>query len=95
MVSRPRGLLTISSRACHLARVTLQAVKTALVFFGETNGQMHLYLHSYLAENPIQVDAQGAAEEWLVKLACKPITTVTVRQSRQSLPACAARRSLP
>lgn len=45
----------------------------------QTNGQNHLYLHQFLVDNPIKVDSFGAADEWLVKLACTPITKIQAR----------------
>ena len=35
-----------------LDMITIQALKNLLHFLQETNGEMHMYLHNYIHENP-------------------------------------------
>ena len=65
--------------------LTVQSVKTVLHYLQETNGEMHLFLNNYIAENPFFQTRKNAAgqpkresgEEWLIKLASSGLTTVT------------------
>jgi len=65
--------------------LTVQSVKTVLHYLQETNGEMHLFLHNYLHDNPLGATYRNSAgqprresgEEWLVKLASSGLTTVT------------------
>jgi hypothetical protein len=65
--------------------LTVQSVKTVLHYLQETNGEMHMFLHNYLHDNPMGQTYRNSAgqprresgEEWLVKLASSGLTTVT------------------
>lgn len=65
--------------------LTVQSVKTVLHYLQETNGELHLFLNNYIAENPFFQTRKNAAgqpkresgEEWLIKLASSGLTTVT------------------
>ena len=52
--------------------LTIQALKTCLFYLMETNGELHLYLNNYIAQNPLTDDV----DEWLVELAAAPLTKV-------------------
>ncbi|GMH39147.1 hypothetical protein BSKO_07045 [Bryopsis sp. KO-2023] len=57
--------------------ITRQAVKTCLKYLEETNGQLHYFLHCYVAANPLPISADVSSEDWLTKLAASPWTTIT------------------
>ena len=62
--------------------ITIQAIKNTLHYLQETNGEMHMYLHAYVAEHPI---ANEDMDEWLSALASTPLTRV-VDPRRSSVP---------
>lgn len=68
---------------------TRQAVKTLLNYLSETNGEQHLWLHSYVAETPLPLSGQTDADEWLARLATTPLTKVQDPR-RSSVPSIAA-----
>mmetsp|Transcript_11734 Transcript_11734/g.42866 ORF Transcript_11734/g.42866 Transcript_11734/m.42866 type:complete len:239 (+) Transcript_11734:169-885(+) len=70
------------SQTEQLARnlLTMQAVKSALHLFGESNRQMHLFLHYYVSENPLKLTSD--LDEWLARLASAPLTHV--QEARRS-----------
>jgi hypothetical protein len=35
--------------------LTRQAIKTVLKYMSETNGELHYYLHNYIADNPVRM----------------------------------------
>ena len=56
------------------ALLTRQAVKTLLHYASETNGEVHLFLHTYIADvGAPKVDAEGSAARWLSDLAATPL----------------------
>lgn len=58
--------------------LTVQAVKTLLIYLQETNGESHLFLHEYLVNHPLPAtDDEHGAEQWLADLACTPLTLVS------------------
>jgi len=57
--------------------VTRQALKTCLNYLSETNGELHYFLHNYISDNPLSLDPRVDPDEWLVKLASTPLTTVS------------------
>lgn len=58
--------------------LTLQAVKTLLVYLQETNGELHHYLHNFLVNNPFPgASDERTAEQLLADLACTPLTSVS------------------
>ena len=71
------------------ALLTRQAVRTLVHYCSETNGEMHLFLNSYLAAKPLVVDDRGSARAWLAELAAQPLTTVA-DPGRSSAPSPAA-----
>lgn len=64
------------SRTLLLELLTRQTLKTLLHYLGETNGEMHTYLHNYLADNPFPAVGSGKGEEWLTQLALAPLASV-------------------
>lgn len=58
------------------ALATRQAIKTVLNYLSETNGEQHLWLHNWVADNPIPLSGATDADEWLVRLATTPLTKV-------------------
>jgi len=64
------------SRTMLLELLTRQTLKTLLHYLGETNGEMHLFLHDYLAEKPFPPVGSGKGEEWLTHLAIAPLASV-------------------
>jgi hypothetical protein len=59
-----------------LDMITIQALKNLLHFLQETNGEMHMYLHNYIHENPFKLSETRSMEDWLTDLAAKPLTRV-------------------
>ncbi|EFJ52107.1 hypothetical protein VOLCADRAFT_86928 [Volvox carteri f. nagariensis] len=57
-------------------KATIKAIKTTLNYLSETNGELHFFLHNYWAENPLVMDGNADADEWLVRLAATPWTKV-------------------
>jgi len=53
-----------------------QTIKTILHFTGETNGELHRYLHTYIADNPLKLDGVTDPDVWLSELAAAPLTKV-------------------
>ena len=56
--------------------ITIQALKNMLHYLQESNGEMHMFLHNYVNENPIQLDEKHSMEDWLTRLAARPLTRV-------------------
>lgn len=69
--------------------VTRQAIKTVLNYLSETNGELHYFLHNYVAEHPLPLAAETDADEWLVALASSPLSEV-VDPRRSSVASVAA-----
>ena len=69
--------------------ITVQALKNVLHYLQESNGEMHMYLHNYISENPIQLSEQRSMEDWLTGLASRPLTRVNDPR-RSSVPGPAA-----
>ena len=59
-----------------LDMITIQALKNLLHFLQETNGEMHMYLHNHITENPFELSETRSMEDWLTDLAAKPLTRV-------------------
>lgn len=68
-----------SFETARLAKIicTRQAIKTTLNYLSETNGELHYFLHCYVADNPLSLDASRDPDDWLTDLATSPLTTVT------------------
>lgn len=69
--------------------ITVQALKNVLHYLQESNGEMHMYLHNYISENPIQLGDSHSMEDWLTGLAARPLTRVNDPR-RSSVPGPAA-----
>jgi len=54
--------------------LTRQAIKTCLNYLSETNGELHFFLHNYLADNPLPLSGDSDADAWLATLASTPLT---------------------
>ena len=72
--------------------ITIQALKNMLHYLQESNGEMHMFLHNYVHENPIQLDEKHSMEDWLTRLAARPLTRVNYPR-RSSVPGPAAEES--
>ena len=72
--------------------ITIQALKNMLHYLQESNGEMHMFLHNYVHENPIQLDEKHSMEDWLTRLAARPLTRVNDPR-RSSVPGPAAEES--
>ena len=72
--------------------ITIQALKNLLHYLQESNGEMHMFLHNYVNENPIQLDEKHSMEDWLTRLAARPLTRVNDPR-RSSVPGPAAEES--
>ena len=72
--------------------ITIQALKNILHYLQESNGEMHMFLHNYVHENPIQLDEKHSMEDWLTRLAARPLTRVNDPR-RSSVPGPAAEES--
>ena len=72
--------------------ITIQALKNMLHYLQESNGEMHMFLHNYVNENPIQLDEKHSMEDWLTRLAARPLTRVNDPR-RSSVPGPAAEES--
>ena len=72
--------------------ITIQALKNMLHYLQESNGEMHMFLHNYVHENPIQLDEKHSMEDWLTRLAARPLTRVNAPR-RSSVPGPAAEES--
>ncbi len=72
--------------------ITIQALKNLLHYLQESNGEMHMFLHNYVHENPIQLDEKHSMEDWLTRLAARPLTRVNDPR-RSSVPGPAAEES--
>lgn len=62
--------------------ITIQALKNVLHYLQETNGEMHMFLHQYVAENPFELGADRSMDDWLTQLAAQPL--VRVKDPRRS-----------
>jgi hypothetical protein len=60
-----------------------------LNYLSETNGEQHLFLHNYVADNPLPLAGEADADEWVARLATSPLTTVQDPR-RSSVPSVAA-----
>ena len=48
---------------------------SALQFLQETNGEMHMRLHNYIADHPVVMsDGSATADQWIAELAAQPLT---------------------
>ena len=72
--------------------ITIQALKNMLHYLQESNGEMHMFLHNYVHENPIQLDEKHSMEDWLTRLAARPLTRGNDPR-RSSVPGPAAEES--
>ena len=68
---------------------TRQALKTVLNYLSETNGEQHLWLHNYIADNALPLGGDADADEWIARLASTPLTRVSDPR-RSSVPSVAA-----
>lgn len=69
--------------------ITRQAIKTCLNYLSETNGELHFFLHNYVAEHPLPLAPETDADAWLVALASSPLSEVQDPR-RSSVPSAAA-----
>ncbi|KAG1660898.1 hypothetical protein FOA52_015940 [Chlamydomonas sp. UWO 241] len=81
----------VSFETARLTRliVTRQAIKTTLNYLSETNGELHFFLHNYVADNPLSLDGRVDPDDWLAQLASSPLLRVS-DPSRSSVPSAAA-----
>lgn len=56
--------------------LTRQAIKTLMNYLSETNGELHFWLHNYWSEHPLPLDPRIDPDDWIVELACCPLTKV-------------------
>lgn len=69
--------------------ITIQALKNVLHYLQETNGEMHMFLHQYVTENPFELGADRTMDDWLTQLAAQPLVRVKDPR-RSSIPGPAA-----
>jgi hypothetical protein len=69
--------------------ITIQALKNVLHYLQETNGEMHMFLHQYVTENPFELGADRSMDDWLTQLAAQPMVRVKDPR-RSSIPGPAA-----
>jgi hypothetical protein len=62
--------------------ISIQAIKNSLHYMQETNGEMHMFLHEYITENPFELSPDKTMDDWLTKLAATPL--VRVKDPRRS-----------
>lgn len=91
MLTHAWGCVCRSFETKRLTKVMLtrQALKTALNYMQETNGEMHLFLHNYVSDHPLPLDGGIDADDWLIQLASTPLTRIQ-DPSRSSVPSLAA-----
>lgn len=69
--------------------ITIQALKNCLHYLQESNGEMHMYLHAYIHDNPFNLSETKSMDDWLVQLAAQPLKRVSDPR-RSSIPGAAA-----
>lgn len=69
--------------------ITVQALKNCLHYLQESNGEMHMYLHEYIHNNPFNLSETRSMDDWLVQLAAQPLKRVSDPR-RSSVPGPAA-----
>lgn len=69
--------------------ITIQALKNVLHYLQESNGEMHMFLHDYIHQNPFNLSESASMDDWLVGLAAQPLRRVKDPR-RSSVPGHAA-----
>eukprot|EP00899_Mesostigma_viride_P009692 jgi/Mesvir1/18724/Mv01237-RA.1 len=56
--------------------ILIQSVKSLLHYLQETSGELHLFLHNYVADHPLPAINAEDSDEWLVELAATPFQNI-------------------